>query len=98
MDLVDCACYRCGRLVPVPKCDPSRRLYCGKCTRATFEKKPAITKCKHLGDEVGRTQCASCKGLVEIKLFACGKGGVCTLARKPIKEEAKVCPCEEWEG
>lgn len=40
-------------------------------------------KCAHLGAPTGATvPCASCRGRVELKVFACGVHGRCTLAKR----------------
>lgn len=41
--------------------------------------KPAT--CRHLGEEVRRQQCGTCRGVVQLKVFACAVHGECTLGK-----------------
>ena len=46
--------------------------------------------CRHRGEEVGREQCPSCNGHVQIKLFACACHGRCTV-EKPVPSGTRTC-------
>lgn len=48
------------------------------------------TPCRHRGEEVGRVQCASCRGHVEVKILACGLHGRCCIA-KDLGGDVKCC-------
>src|SRR6516162_3585393 len=48
-----------------------------------------LGECKHLGGEVRRVGCGTCKGRVELKVFTCAVHGACTLRKKT--EQAACC-------
>jgi hypothetical protein len=37
-------------------------------------------RCRYHGDEVRRQRCASCRGIVELRVFKCSVHGECTIA------------------
>jgi len=45
---------------------------------------PGDLSCVHRGGETRRARCPSCKGHVELKIFACAKHGECALSDKPL--------------
>lgn len=57
--------------------------------------KPSNYPCTHLGDEVDRVKCESCKGLVLVKVFQCMIHGKCTIAKKLPGVDAR-CPCSDY--
>ena len=52
---------------------------------------PPPSPCVHLGEEVRRVGCGSCRGKVELKVFRCAVHGECTLGKRA--PEVKGC-CE----
>lgn len=38
-------------------------------------------QCPHRGEEVRTETCPSCRGAVQVKVFACAKNGECTIAK-----------------
>lgn len=53
--------------------------------------------CKHLGDETRRVGCPTCKGKVELKVFACEIHGECTRAKPGPGVKACCHGCNEYE-
>src|SRR5581483_7077040 len=59
----------------------------------TTAPQPRREPCRHLGAETGeRRECPSCTGNVQIKLFACAKHGVCSVARNVGAACCATCP------
>jgi hypothetical protein len=54
-----------------------------------------LGECKHLGGEVRRVGCGTCKGRVELKVFTCAVHGACTL-RKKTGEAACCDGCKDF--
>lgn len=55
------------------------------------------TCCTHLGQEVRREGCATCKGMVEIKVYACAVHGEAQLRRK-IKGVTSCVGCPDYKA
>src|SRR5580704_6585438 len=51
-------------------------------TPAVPAQSAARTTCRHRGDEVRLVECPSCAGLVQLKVFACGRHGECTVGKR----------------
>lgn len=52
--------------------------------------------CQHFAAESRRAACETCAGQVQVKVFACGVYGECTLAKK-IGSLACCAACERYE-
>ncbi len=52
--------------------------------------------CLHRGPELRREPCSTCKGTVQVKVFACAVLGECTLA-KPLSGIATCETCEHYQ-
>lgn len=70
-------CSRCNVEVRV-RTDNSQKIYlrCGMSVRKTNS-----GRCKHLGDELRRQECPSCKGTVQVKVMGCAMFGECTIGK-----------------
>ena len=70
-------CSRCKVEVRIRTTDSGKiYLRCGVATA-----KPNRGPCVHLGDEIRRQECKSCKGVVQIKVMSCAVFGECTIGK-----------------
>lgn len=54
------------------------------------------TPCIYRGAETGRQKCTSCRGTVQLKVFACAKHGNCTI-EKHVRDTACCATCTDYE-
>jgi hypothetical protein len=56
-------------------------------------RRPSLSRkaCQHLGDEVRRVPCQSCRGNVQVKVFGCEMHGECTLQPVPSMQTCGTC-------
>jgi len=62
----------------------------GEGTGSDLQNRPVLhVACRHRGSELRRERCSSCKGHVELKIFACEIHNECTLAANVVN--VRVC-------
>lgn len=88
---------------------PLYRCACGNQIRSHMPQDTLLAKCRvrapkvaplpcvHLGPEVRRVACESCRGSVQIKVFACAIHGECTARRYKSGGNMRAClTCAEY--
>jgi hypothetical protein len=76
------------------QCAAYRRIWLEKAGKMPSTKQGM---CKLLGEQVGVKLCPTCRGKVEVKIFACPIHGECTLT-KALKEVACCKKCPDYQG